>query len=138
MNYALENNPEINAAIQIHRADLERVAQATALPDPRLNYRYFFEEVETRVGPQEHAIGVSQTLPWFGKLRLQGVAATESARATAERIASIRNKVIAEVASAWYELYYLGQSIEIVRGNRDLVLHLERVASAVACSGDSL
>ena len=130
VDYALENNPEINAAIQTHRADLERVAQATALPDPRLNLRYFFEEVETRVGPQEHAIGISQTLPWFGKLRLQGVAATESARATAERIASIRNKVIAEVASAWYELYYLGQSIEIVRGNRDLVLHLERVARA--------
>ena len=130
VDYALENNPEINAAIQTHRAALERVPQVTALPDPRLNYRYFFEEVETRVGPQEHAIGISQTLPWFGKLRLQGVAASESARAAAERLASIRNKVIAEVASAWYELYYLGQSIEIVRGNRDLVLHLERVARA--------
>ena len=130
VDYALENNPEINAAIQAHRAALERVPQVTALPDPRLSYRYFFEEVETRVGPQEHAIGISQTLPWFGKLRLQGVAASESARAAAERLASMRNKVIADVASAWYELYYLGQSIEIVRGNRDLVLHLERVARA--------
>ena len=130
VDYALENNPEINAAYQMHRAALERVPQVTALPDPKLSYRYFFEEVETRVGPQEHAIGLSQTLPWFGKLRLQGVAASESAKAAAERIASVRNKVIAEVASAWYELYYLGQSIEIVRGNRDLVLHLERVARA--------
>ena len=130
VDYALANNPEINAAIQLHRAALERVPQVTALPDPKLSYRYFFEEVETRVGPQEHTIGLSQTLPWFGKLRLQGVAANESARAAAERIASVRNKVIAEVASAWYELYYLGQSIEIVRGNRDLVLHLERVARA--------
>ena len=130
VDYALENNPEINAAIQTHRAALERIPQVMALPDPRLSYRYFFEEVETRVGPQEHAVGISQTLPWFGKLRLQGVAASESARAAAERLASIRNKVIAEVASAWYELYYLGQSIEIVRGNRDLVLHLERVARA--------
>ena len=51
-------------------------------------------------------------------------------RAAAERVASARNAVIAEVASAWYELYYLGQSIEIVEGNRDLVLHLERVARA--------
>lgn len=130
VNYALEHNPEINAAIQMHLGALERVPQATALPEPKLSYRYFFEEVETRVGPQEHAIGLSQTLPWFGKLRLQGVAASQSARAAAERIASVRNAVIAEVASAWYELYYLGQSIEIVRGNRDLVLHLERVARA--------
>lgn len=130
VNYALAHNPEINAAIQMHLGALERVPQVTALPEPKLRYRYFFEEVETRVGPQEHAIGISQTLPWFGKLRLQGVAASESARAAAERVASVRNAVIAEVASAWYELYYLGQSIEIVRGNRDLVLHLERVARA--------
>ncbi len=130
VDYALEHNPEIQAARQQHLGALERVPQVTSLPDPKLTYRYFFEEVETRVGPQEHAIGISQTLPWFGKLRLQGVAATDSARAAAERVASVRNTVIAEVASAWYELYYLGQSIEIVQGNRDLVLHLERVARA--------
>ena len=130
VDYALEHNPEIQAAQQQHLGALERVPQVTALPDPKLSYRYFFAEVETRVGPQEHAIGVSQALPWFGKLRLQGVAATKSARAAAERVASARNAVIAEVASAWYELYYLGQSIEIVEGNRDLVLHLERVARA--------
>ena len=63
VDYALANNPEINAAIQLHRAALERVPQVTALPDPKLSYRYFFEEVETRVGPQEHTIGLSQTLP---------------------------------------------------------------------------
>ena len=38
--------------------------------------------------------------------------------------------MIAEVADAYYELFYLGRSIEIIRGNRDLVLHLERVARA--------
>jgi len=101
-----------------------------ALPEPKLTYRYFVNEVETRVGPQEHGIGLSQTLPWFGKRGLQGDAATEAARAAQERIASIQNTVIAEVANAYYELFYLGQSIEIIRGNRDLVLHLERVARA--------
>ena len=128
VDYALENNPEINAALQTHRAALEQIPQVTALPEPKLTYRYLFEEVETRVGPQEQAFGISQTLPWFGKLRLQGMAASESARSAGERIVSVKNKVIAEVASTWYELYYLGQSIEIIRGNRDLVLNLERVA----------
>jgi len=100
------------------------------LPEPKLTYRYFVNEVETRVGPQEHGIGLSQTLPWFGKRGLQGDAATEAARAAQEGIASIQNTVIAEVANAYYELFYLGRSIEIIRGNRDLVLHLERVARA--------
>ena len=130
VDYALANNPEVNVARERHIGALARVPQAMALPEPKLTYRYFVNEVETRVGPQEHGIGLSQTLPWFGKRGLQGNAATEAARAAQERIASIQNTVIAEVANAYYELFYLGQSIEIIRGNRDLVLHLERVARA--------
>lgn len=130
VDYALAHNPDVNAARQRHLGALARVPQATALPEPKLTYRYFVDEVETRVGPQEHGIGFSQTLPWFGKRSLQGEAATEAAKASAARVASIQNAVIADVASAWYELFYLGQTIEIVRGNRDLVLHLEQVARA--------
>ena len=130
VDYALANNPEVNVARERHIGALARVPQAMALPEPKLTYRYFVNEVETRVGPQEHGIGLSQTLPWFGKRGLQGDAATEAARAAQEGIASIQNTVIAEVAAAYYELFYLGQSIEIIRGNRDLVLHLERVARA--------
>ena len=130
VDYALANNPEVNVARERHIGALARVPQAMALPEPKLTYRYFVNEVETRVGPQEHGIGLSQTLPWFGKRGLQGDAATETARAAQEGIASIQNTVIAEVANAYYELFYLGESIEIIRGNRDLVLHLERVARA--------
>ena len=130
VDYALANNPEVNVARERHIGALARVPQAMALPEPKLTYRYFVNEVETRVGPQEHGIGLSQTLPWFGKRGLQGDAATEAARAAQEGIASIQNRVIAAVANAYYELFYLGQSIEIIRGNRDLVLHLERVARA--------
>ena len=130
VDYALIHNPRINAARQAHLGTLQQVPQASALPDPKLSYRYFFEEVETRVGPQEYAVGISQALPWFGKLKLQQVAASDSARAAAQRVATVRNSVIAEVASAWYELHYLDASTDIVRGNRDLVVHLERVARA--------
>ena len=130
VDYALANNPEVYVARERHIGALARVPQAMALPEPKLTYRYFVNEVETRVGPQEHGIGLSQTLPWFGKRGLQGDAATETARAAQEGIASIQNTVIAEVANAYYELFYLGRSIEIIRGNRDLVLHLERVARA--------
>ncbi len=128
VDYALTHNPRVNAARQAHLGTLQQVPQASALPDPKLSYRYFFDEVETRVGPQEYAVGISQALPWFGKLKLQQVVASDAARAAAQRVASVRNSVIAQVASAWYELYYLEASTDIVRGSRDLVVHLERVA----------
>ena len=44
-----------------------QTTQTGALPDPRLTYRYFVEEVETRVGPQRQAVGLSQTVPWPGR-----------------------------------------------------------------------
>ncbi len=128
VTYALERNPRITAAIAQYEAATKKVPQVTALPDPQLRYRYFLEEVETRVGPQQFAIGISQPLPWLGKLRLHGQMASQAAAAAAARVSKIQNEIISEVASAWYELFYFDRALQIMRGNRDLVVPLERVA----------
>lgn len=133
--YALDHNPEITAAIAQYEMAIAQVPQVTALPDPKLSYRYYLEEVETRVGPQKFAVGISQPLPWLSKLRLQGEVATQEASATAVRVSRVQNRIIADVASAWYELYYFDRALEIMRGNRDLVVHLERVARTRYGSG---
>ena len=125
---ALERNPRIQSAIANHRAAIEDVPQARGLPDPRLSFRHFVEPVETRVGPQNNAIGISQTLPWFGKLKWQAEVASRGAQVAAQTIRVVSNDVLATLALAWYDLQFLQRSIHIVRGNRDLVLHLERVA----------
>ncbi len=137
VDYALANNPRITSAVAQYEAAVQRIPQVTALPDPKLSYRHFFQEVETRVGPQQFAVGLSQTLPWLGKLRLQGEMASQTAKAAAARVATVQNEIIAEVASAWYELYYFERALEIMRGNRDLVVHLERVARTRYGSGAS-
>lgn len=128
VRYALLNNPGVESAFQDYIAAMERIPQVTALPDPRFSYRYYIQEIETRVGPQEHAFGLSQTFPWFGKLDLQGEVASSAAEATRERFEGRKNALVAEVIDAYLEYYHLGRAIEVVRGNRDLVQHLERVA----------
>ncbi len=128
IRYALLNNPGVEAAFQNYIAAMERLPQVTALPDPRFSYRYYIQEVETRVGPQEHALGLSQTFPWFGKLDLQGEVATSAAEAVRERFEAKKDTLVAEVVDAYLEYYHLGRAIAIVQGNRDLVQHLERVA----------
>ena len=62
--------------------------QAGALPDPRFQFTEYLEAVETRVGPQERAFALSQTLPWFGKLSLKGRIEKERAASAAARISS--------------------------------------------------
>lgn len=128
IRYALLNNPGVEAAFQNYIAAMERIPQVTALPDPRFSYRYYIQEVETRVGPQEHAFGLSQTLPWFGKLALQGEVASSAAEAVRERFEAKKDALVAEVIDAYLEYYHLGRAIAVVQGNRDLVQYLERVA----------
>lgn len=128
VRYALLNNPGLEAAYQDYIAAMERIPQVTALPDPRVSYRYYVEEVETRVGPQQHAFGLSQTFPWFGKLELQGAVASSGAEAVRERFEAKKDALVAEVIDAYLEYYHLGRAITVVRGNRDLVQYLERVA----------
>lgn len=135
--YALLNNAGLEAAFNQWRAMLERIPQARTLPDPRFNYRYFIENVETRTGPQENMVGLSQTFPWFNELDLKGEMAVEEARTTQARFEQRRLSVTYQVVSAYAEYAYQSAVIDIVRENRDLVKHLEEVARTSFRAGNA-
>jgi outer membrane protein TolC len=128
LSYAALNNPGLEAAFNRWKAALERIPQVRALPDPRFNYLYYVQEVETRVGPQRHGLGVSQVFPWFGKLKLRGDVATEAAHAARKRYEAVKLKLFFEVKDAYYEYYYLAKNVAITKENVNLVKHLESVA----------
>jgi len=126
--YAALNNPGLEAAFNRWKAAAERIPQVKALPDPKFNYLYYVQEVETRVGPQRHGLGITQVFPWFGKLKLRGDIATEAAHVARKRYDAVRLKLFFEVKDAYYEYYYLAKSIAITKENVNLVRHLESVA----------
>jgi outer membrane protein TolC len=128
--YAALNNPGLEAAFNRFKAALEQVPQVKSLPDPRFNYKYFIEEVETRVGPQQQSFGISQLFPWFGKLDLRGDVATKGANAARQRYEAAKLKLFFEVKDAYYEYYYLAKSIAITKENVSLIKHLESVAQS--------
>ncbi len=128
--YAALNNPGLEAAFNFWKAALERVPQEESLPDPRFTYRNFIREVETRVGPQKQAFGLSQAFPWFGKLKLRGSVAAEAAEVSRQRYENEKLRLFFEVKDAYYEYYYLGQAIDVVQENFELVEYLESVARA--------
>lgn len=128
--YAALNNPRLEAAFNRWKAALERVPQARSLPDPRFTYQYFIEQVETRVGPQRHSIGLAQMFPWFGKLGLRAGSALEAAGAERQRYEIAKLGLFYRVQNAYYEYAYLARAIAIVGENRALVKYLERVTRA--------
>jgi outer membrane protein TolC len=126
--YAALNNAGLKAAFNRWKAAVERVPQARGLPDPKFNYAYFIQKVETRVGPQEHKLGLQQTFPWFGKLKYRSEAAAASAAAAKQSYEYRKLKLFERVRNAYYEYWHLGRAITITEQHNKLVANLEKVA----------
>ncbi len=128
LRYAALRNPGLEAAFNRWKASLERIPQVWGLPDPRFTYRYFIEEVETRVGSQRQSFGIAQTFPWFGKLTLRGDAAAEAAKAEYQRYQAAKLKLFYQVKHTYCEYYYLARAVAITEENIRLLKHIETMA----------
>ena len=122
------NNAGLKAAFEKWKGALEQVPQVGTLPDPKFNYGYYVQEVETRVGPQRQRFGIMQVFPWFGKIEARKDAAAANAKAVRKRYEAEKLKLFAEVKDAFYEYAYLGRAVEIARENLELIKHFEEVA----------
>jgi outer membrane protein TolC len=130
LRYAAFHNPGLEASYYEWMAALEKVPQAEALPDPRLSYGYYFQEVETRVGSQRQRLGASQMFPWLGKLNLRGDIAARAAEEARQRFEAKKLRLFYRVKDAYAEYYYLGRAIEITRENVELLTYWEELTRA--------
>jgi len=128
--YAALHNAQLRAKFEEFKAAVEAVPQAKALPDPRFEFRYFIEHIETKVGPQQQAYGFMQTFPWFGKIAARTDAAAAAAKAARKRYEAERLKLFYEVTAAYDEYAYLHRAIDLAEQNVELVKHFEQVARA--------
>jgi outer membrane protein TolC len=133
--FGLANSADLRAAEEHWRAALERVEQASALPDPRFSYGEFLEEVQTRTGPQERRFGVSQAFPWPGRLDAQADLAEHQAEASWQRVLARRLEVGAAIEVAFHEYAYLGRERSITVQRIELLHGLEPVVQSRVRAG---
>jgi outer membrane protein TolC len=126
--FAAMNNAGLQVAFEQWKIAVEQVPQAKSLPDPKFNYGYFIEQVETRVGPQRNKLEIMQTFPWFGEIEARTDAAAAAAKAARKRYEAAKLKLFADVKDAFYEYTYLARAIEIAKENLELIQHFEEVA----------
>ncbi len=134
---ALQNNAGLRAAFEQWLAALERVPQATALPDPQFTYTNFIEEVQTRTGPQNNRFQLSQKFPWIGTLKGRGNVATEHAEAQWWLVEKRALALTRDVKDAYFEYAYLAQALRIVEENLSLLKGLEPVVQRRVQTGAS-
>lgn len=104
---AAENNPGLQATYKEYKAALQKVPQVHDLPDPTFSFGYFISPVETRVGPQQIRLSLTQIFPWFGTLKALANAEALLAEAKFQSFIDARNKLYLQVAAAYYPLYEL-------------------------------
>ena len=101
-----------------------------ALPDPVLTYSYFIESVETRTGPQEQKAGISQRLPWMGKLDARQQAELARADSAYQHYRSSLLKLAFNVRRTYAARWLLQRETELTRQHIRLLEDIERVAES--------
>ncbi len=130
---ALERNPEIQAARRAAEAKRARIPQARAWPDPKVSFSYGGNLLPPltlmRGDPSSirQIIG-EQEIPYPGKTRLRGEVAAREADAENFAYEAVWRRVAAEVKQAYFDLYFIDQSLSTLRKDRDLLEKFEKIA----------
>jgi outer membrane protein TolC len=117
----LKDNPTIKAKRLAWESIKEMYPQAIALPDPMFAYTQPFQEIETRLGPQERVIALNQKIPFPGKLGLKGDIVTKEIEIARTEYEKALRDLTTGIKKVYYELYYIDKAIELSREN-DAVL----------------
>lgn len=138
LTQALAANPQLEAFEQRYEAAMQRIPQASSLPDPMFQVTSFVESVQTRTGPQENIFMLSQKLPWFGKLSSREDAASAEAEALWYAYQNQQLMLARMVSLAFYEYGYTEEAIRLTEENRDLLRKLEPIVEEKVRAGADL
>jgi len=131
---AMRKNPEILAARRQYDVVRARVFQATALPEPMLSVASMGNLLpfSVQVGDPSSAriVSFAQDIPFPGKLSLQGKAAAMEAEAERWAYELTWRTVIADVKMAYYDLYFVEKSMEIITRVKGLLEQFLKIAEA--------
>ncbi|HEV2418749.1 MAG TPA: TolC family protein [Terriglobia bacterium] len=133
---AEHNNPRIIAARRDWQAATQVPSQVSTLPDPQFTIQQF------AVGsPRPFAgfsnsnfayigFGISQDVPYPGKLRLKGEIAKRGAVVTQDEFDLVRRQVIEQLKAAYFQLSYIQQTLGILERDQRLLAEVEKIAEA--------
>jgi len=129
---ALENNPEIRAALHERDAASQRIAPAAALDDPVLEAGVINAPLASSTFNREDMtmkmIGLSQRLPFPGKRGLREAVAAKDAEGVGYGYQETLNRVIRDVKIAYFDLGFTLQRTRLVEKNKQILEDLLHIA----------
>jgi len=128
LEIAAKNNPGLNADFLAYKASLEKVPQAGAWPDPKLDIGFFLKPMDLVGGRQIADFTLMQMFPWFGTKKAAQTEATHMAKMAYAQFTETRDNLYLEVYTQWYVLSTLVEQLRNNRDNLQLLKQLEELA----------
>src|SRR5215469_7289198 len=138
---AEKNNPQIEAARRNWQAAKQVPTQVSTLPDPQFTLQHLSVGSPRPFAGYTNSdfayigLGVSQDIPYPGKLKLRGEIAKREAEVLQQQVESVRRTVLAELKAAYFQLGYLSKTLGILESDGELLKQVEQAADARYRSG---
>jgi outer membrane protein TolC len=136
LDEAKGSNPDIRASRAAWQAAAQVPSQVATPPDPQITVQNF------AVGsPRPFAgfsnsdfafigFGVSQDLPYPGKLKLKGEAAKQDVAISRDKFESVGRGIVEQIKEAYFQIAYVQQILEVLERNGRLLEEIERITDA--------
>jgi len=137
-------NPELAATRRELDMRVARISPAGAPPDPTVSVGYmsgflrppFFPSTATPNAFRQ--IGVSQEIPYPGKLALRSRIASTEADAARWEVETRRWRLISELKTMYFQYQLAARNLEIVRRNQTLLDQYRQIAEARFSTGQAI
>jgi len=139
---AVQDNPDL-AQMQARAQAMAVIpSQMGTLPDPEISFNAMSLPVNTFNTKQEDmtqlGAGISLAIPFPGKLALREQAAAFEAEAATQSVTEVRWRLLSEVKSTWWLIFYLDRAIQIVDSNHALLQQFVQIARTKYEVGEGL
>ena len=136
LDEATRRNPDILATRLGWQAATQVPSQVSTLPDPQVTLQHFSVGSPRPFAGYSNSdfayigFGISQDLPYPGKLKLRGEAAQQDAAISRNKLETVRRSVLRQVKEAYYQIAYVQQTLEVLDRNSELLEQVEKIADA--------
>ena len=127
----LARNPELVAARMQWEASTNRIAQARSLDDPTVFVDLFNVPNTFNVTQTQNSIfGLTQSLPFPGKLGLKGEVASRSAEMSEQAVRAKERELIVRLKQSYYDLFLAQKAVQIHHEQVELLRQFVAIANA--------
>jgi outer membrane protein TolC len=126
----LARNPELVAARKQWEAATNRITPARSLDDPTLSVQLWNIPQPFKATQADNTIfGLSQNLPFPGKLALKGDVASRSADMTEQAIRAKERELVTRLKQAYYDLFLAQKAVQIHHEQVELLRQFVEIAN---------